>query len=245
MVSKKAAAAAGVVVLVAGVGGYFLYKTAKATTSTSTTTPPSVTISYEILSRQQLYQSSSAITVPVTIQYSANVKGGVQPYSYLWNLGISGVTSTSATPSQQYTQGGAYTITLTVTDAIGEKANASITLDMYQPTSLSLEATAGVETYNGTMYNAQGTDMTFVATLTSGGNPMSGQTVSFYANSTLIGTATTNSSGQATLSGVTSTVGSLSLQALFAGNVSDYIETSQQTLSITVVEPLSVSISES
>lgn len=76
-----------------------------------------------------------------------------------------------------------------------------------QPASLTLGSASG--TYGGTS--------TLTATLTAGGSPLAGKTVSFTVNDggrvTPVGTATTDASGVATLSGV-------SLQGLSAGTYS-------------------------
>jgi hypothetical protein len=81
------------------------------------------------------------------------------------------------------------------------------------PTITSVATASG--TYGGTT--------TLSATLTSGGNPVSGETISFSLNGNPVGSAVTNGSGTATLSGVSLTginAGSYpgAIQASFAGD---------------------------
>ncbi len=81
------------------------------------------------------------------------------------------------------------------------------------PTSVSVATASGI--YGGTT--------TLSATLTSGGNPVSGRSISFSLNSNPVGSATTNGAGTASLSGVSLTginAGSYpaAVQASFAGD---------------------------
>ena len=52
------------------------------------------------------------------MQFEAQASGGKQPYSYAWDFG-NGATSEMRNPNYQYTNAGLYTVTLTVTDALG------------------------------------------------------------------------------------------------------------------------------
>ena len=51
-------------------------------------------------------------------------KGGMSPYSYFWDFGDGGSTSTLATPSYTYGGDGVYLVTLIVTDSLGNKATS-------------------------------------------------------------------------------------------------------------------------
>ena len=66
--------------------------------------------------------SSAAVGTPLT--FTAQISGGIAPYSYAWTFG-DGATSTDSSPAHSYSQTGHYTVSVTVTDATG----ASVTSD--------------------------------------------------------------------------------------------------------------------
>ena len=74
---------------------------------------------------------------PVTLEAKAEVSGGVPPYSYEWNFG-NGETSTSNPAEVTYSQAGTYTITLKVTDSVGESAEAQTQVTIYAPLSVGI-----------------------------------------------------------------------------------------------------------
>jgi HYR domain/Galactose oxidase, central domain len=80
----------------------------------------------------------------------------------------------------------------TKTPSDGQGTDLTIIVPAH-PTTLAVTAASG--TYGGTSTN-------LLATLTSGGNPVSGKTVSFTLNGNSAGTATTDANGVATVSGV-------------------------------------------
>ncbi len=101
------------------------------------------------------------------------------------------------------------------------------------PTSVSVATASGI--YGGTT--------TLSATLTSGGNPVSGKSISFTLNGNPVGSATTNGAGTATLSGVSLAginAGSYptGVQASFAG---DSIYAASSGTGMLNVSPLDVS----
>lgn len=103
------------------------------------------------------------------------------------------------------------------------------------PTSVSAASASGV--YGGTT--------TLSATLTSGGNPVSGKTLNFNLNGNPAGSASTNGAGTATVSGVSLTginAGSYpgAVQASFAG---DSVYAASSGTSTLNVSPLNVSAS--
>ena len=57
-----------------------------------------------------------------TVDFTATVSGGIQPYTYLWGFGDGVGASTEAAPSYTYGTPGTYTVTLTVTDTADETA---------------------------------------------------------------------------------------------------------------------------
>ena len=57
-------------------------------------------------------------TTAEVVQFEARVSGGKRPYALAWDFG-DGAGSEEARPSHQYTHAGTYTVSLTVTDALG------------------------------------------------------------------------------------------------------------------------------
>ena len=113
---------------------------------TYTTPPPPpppiqpLNVSIEITPVSQISAVFSDPTygpAPVTLEAKADVSGGVPPYSYEWNFG-NGQTSTSNPAEVTYSQAGTYTISLTVTDSIGEKASAQTQVTVFAPLSVSI-----------------------------------------------------------------------------------------------------------
>ncbi|HZY92838.1 MAG TPA: PKD domain-containing protein [Thermoplasmata archaeon] len=65
--------------------------------------------------------------VPLKVHFSGNVSGGVAPYAYAWRFGDLS-TSSVQNPTHTYTVAGTYYAVLTVTDAAGSTANASLVI---------------------------------------------------------------------------------------------------------------------
>src|SRR4030042_1565979 len=79
------------------------------------------------------FTSNSPQCLGTPIQFTANVTGGITPYTYSWNFGDSS-NSSSENPSHQYTTAGTYDVTLTATDS---DTPASTDDQMHQVTVLS------------------------------------------------------------------------------------------------------------
>jgi len=95
---------------------------AKSSQTITVNARPSASISYS--------PSNPVILAPVA--FSASVTGGTQPYSYSWDFG-DGTTGSGSNVSHSYLLPGNYTVTLTVTDANGLKATASVTITVALP----------------------------------------------------------------------------------------------------------------
>jgi len=76
--------------------------------------------------------------------------GGEGPYSFAWTFG-DGASSTEAVPSHAYATAGLYMVRVSVNDALGFRANASINVTVTSPTSSSppppVPLTSGVGPY--------------------------------------------------------------------------------------------------
>jgi len=71
--------------------------------------------------------SPTAGEIPLTVNFTCAVSGGIPPYSYNWTFG-DGQTSSEQKPSHTYSDPGSYTASLTLTDASNNKAAASLTI---------------------------------------------------------------------------------------------------------------------
>lgn len=64
-------------------------------------------------------------TAPLKVRFTGSASGGTTPYAYSWHFG-DGNTSTTQSPTSIYGAAGTYHAVLTVTDAAGNHANATV-----------------------------------------------------------------------------------------------------------------------
>ena len=87
----------------------------------------------------QLVATSSASptsgAAPLTVNFAASASGGTAPYTFAWNFGDGG-TSSSQNPSHTYMAAGTFSATLTVGDAAGVHAS---------PAPISITATSAAQ----------------------------------------------------------------------------------------------------
>lgn len=69
---------------------------------------------------------------PLNVSFTANVSGGGAPYQFAWAFG-DGTNASSGSPSHSFTQAGSYLTRVTVTDAGGSEAEATVTIVVGQP----------------------------------------------------------------------------------------------------------------
>jgi PKD domain len=77
---------------------------------------------------------SVSTTSPATgqsVSFTPSFSGGTPPYTYFWDYG-DGSTDTGSSPSHQFAKSGNYTITVTVTDAVGRKYTTTHTVSVSQ-----------------------------------------------------------------------------------------------------------------
>jgi hypothetical protein len=71
-------------------------------------------------------------TVPLSVNFNAEVSGGKTPYTYLWNFGDN-ETSNLQNPSHIFSQAGRFEPTLQVTDSENRSTHSSIVLNTVNP----------------------------------------------------------------------------------------------------------------
>lgn len=132
--------------------------------------------------------------------------------------------------SHTYATAGTYVVTETVTDKYGGVGTANFNIVVSQiTTSLTLNATSG--TYGGTV------SLSATLTATANGSGVSGKTINFSLLGTPVGSATTNSSGVATLanvslSGINAGTYSGAVTANFTGDNSYIASTAANDLTV-------------
>jgi PKD repeat protein len=67
--------------------------------------------------------------IPLTVKFTSTIKGdGFPPFTYLWDFGDWGDTSTAANPTYTYTRGGIYAVKVVVTDSKGWQSTGMTTV---------------------------------------------------------------------------------------------------------------------
>jgi PKD repeat protein len=108
-------------------------KDAKGQTASGSLT---VTVLQAILPLNVSILGPTSATVGNAVQYTAQVTGGISPYTYSWNNGSTGSSATYTWSSE-----GTYTVSVTVRDASGQRASGSLTVTVQnavQPLSASI-----------------------------------------------------------------------------------------------------------
>ncbi len=107
--------------------------------ATITANSTSITIHYRLVSTDAWTSLKAGILTNQTpqstlVEFKASVEGGTAPYSYQWTFG-DGTSSTTANPSHQYTRNGQYTVSLDITDSLGNRAVTSRIVTLGQSTT--------------------------------------------------------------------------------------------------------------
>src|SRR5918997_1794604 len=77
---------------------------------------------------------------PATFEFEANITGGDEPYTYLWNFGDGSEESDEQTVEHTFEEAGIYNVTLAVTDTDNQDASNSILITV-EPTPTSTTTT--------------------------------------------------------------------------------------------------------
>jgi PKD repeat protein len=82
-----------------------------------------------------------------TVSFSVGASGGTSPLSYAWSFGDGG-SSTTTSPTHAYGSSGTYTVTVVITDALGQKVTVHETVTVTSSSSSSsLSLTSGTGLY--------------------------------------------------------------------------------------------------
>src|SRR5919106_1442905 len=117
-----------------------------------------------------IISNSTEGVAPATFEFQANLTGGTEPYTYLWDFGDGSEESDEQSALQRFVGAGIYNVVLTITDENGEEAsdNLEITVDEPSPT-IAEPLTVGIIS-NSTEGVAPAT-FEFQANLTGGTEP--------------------------------------------------------------------------
>jgi PKD repeat protein len=85
---------------------------------------------------------------PLPVQFSSTASGGTPPYAYSWNFGDMG-TSDQQNPVHIYSQPGAYTAAVTVTDSAGRKGYASVPITVNSPFNFTVTKSGDITVVPG------------------------------------------------------------------------------------------------
>src|ERR671919_472051 len=118
----------------------------------------------------EIISNSTEGVAPATFEFQANLTGGTEPYTYLWDFGDGSEESDEQTVLHTFEEAGIYNVVLTITDENGEEAsdNLEITVDEPSPT-IAEPLTVGIIS-NSTEGVAPAT-FEFQANLTGGTEP--------------------------------------------------------------------------
>src|SRR5215216_211515 len=110
--------------------------------------------------------------VPATFEFQANLTGGTEPYTYIWNFGDGSEESDEQTVLHTFEEAGTYNVVVTGTDENGQEASDNLEITVNEPpppTTITEPLTVGIIS-NGTESVVPAT-FEFQANLTGGTGP--------------------------------------------------------------------------
>ena len=130
-------------------------------------------VSTELLTAEIISNGTQGVA-PATFEFQANLTGGTEPYTYVWDFDDDSEESNEQTVSHTFEEAGTYNITLGVTDTDNQTASDSIEITVEEaapppPTTITEPLTAEIIS-NGTQGVAPAT-FEFQANLTGGTEP--------------------------------------------------------------------------
>lgn len=117
-------------------GTYTVTLTVSSASGASNTYSSQVTVSEPVTAG---FSANLVDGMPLTVQFTNESTGPVT--AYLWNFG-DGTTSAEVSPMHTYAAGGAYTVTLTVSDAEGRSSDFSAQANVTEPVNASFTTSA-------------------------------------------------------------------------------------------------------
>src|ERR671915_1060025 len=117
-------------------------------------TPTSTTTITEPLTAGIISNSTEGFA-PATFEFEANITGGDEPYTYLWNFGDGSEESDEQTVEHTFEEAGIYNVTLAVTDTDNQDASDSIEITVEEPAEEGEEATTTTTTVQNQTQNNQ------------------------------------------------------------------------------------------
>ncbi|MDQ3873699.1 MAG: PKD domain-containing protein [Thermoproteota archaeon] len=83
-----------------------------------------------------LSASATSGVAPATFEFDVSIGGGLKPYNIYWDFGDGSQERDKETVAHTFDQAGKYTVTVTVTDSVGQAGSAGIGITVEQPSSL-------------------------------------------------------------------------------------------------------------
>ena len=130
-------------------------------------------VSTELLTAEIISNGTQGVA-PATFEFEANITGGTEPYTYVWDFDDDSEESDEQTVSHTFEEAGTYNVTLGVTDTDNQTASDSIEITVEEaapspPTTITEPLTAEIIS-NGTQGVAPAT-FEFEANITGGTEP--------------------------------------------------------------------------
>src|SRR5918998_1325337 len=119
-----------------------------------TITPASEKTTTEPLTAGIISNSTEGFA-PATFEFEANITGGDEPYTYLWNFGDGSEESDEQTVEHTFEEAGIYNVTLAVTDTDNQDASNSIEITVEEPAEEGGEAATTTTTVQNQTQNNQ------------------------------------------------------------------------------------------
>src|SRR5918996_1664414 len=107
-----------------------------------------------------IISNSTEGVAPATFEFQANLTGGTEPYTYLWDFGDGSEESDEQTVLHTFEEAGIYNVTLTATDTDDQDASASIEISVEEAPAEVVEEEGEATTttvQNQTQNNQTGT----------------------------------------------------------------------------------------
>ncbi|MDQ4066602.1 MAG: PKD domain-containing protein, partial [Thermoproteota archaeon] len=93
----------------------------------------------------EIISNSTEGVAPATFEFEANITGGTEPYTYLWNFGDGSEESDEQTVLHTFEEAGIYNVTLAATDIDNQDAFDSIEITVEEAPAEEGEATTTVQ----------------------------------------------------------------------------------------------------